>query len=224
VADIVLIHGTTQSPVGWRRLVDALESRGHRAVTIDLAAEPANSVAEYADIVGRQVPGDLATPVVVAHSGSAPLLPAVARRLGARRQVWLASLVPDGRQSFLDEIQTASTDIFHRDWLGRDPTTDPVLATYFLFHDCDLETLQWALTTVRLFAPNVLYTETVTLAPEIPSTYVVALRDRALRAEWCRREAVRRLGADIVELDAGHCPHVSAAEPLAAELDRLARQ
>jgi len=71
---------------------------------------------------------------------------------------------------------------------------------------------------------DVLYTEIVTLAPEIPSTYVVALRDRALRAEWCRREAVRRLGADIVELDAGHCPHVSAAEPLAAELDRLARQ
>jgi pimeloyl-ACP methyl ester carboxylesterase len=224
VADIVLIHGTTQSPVGWRRLVDALKPRGHRVVTVDLAAGSATSVAEYVDLIGQQVPRDLADPLIVAHSGSAPLLPSVARRLGARRQVWLAALVPDGRQSFLDEIQVAPTDIFHRDWLGRDPTTDPVLATYFLFHDCELETLQWALTTVRLFAPNVLYTETVTLAPEIPSTYVVAMRDRTLRAEWCRREAVRRLGADIVELDAGHCPHVSAPEPLAAELDRLARQ
>jgi len=57
VADIVLIHGTTQSPLGWRRLVDALESRAHRAVTVDLAAEPASSVAECADVIGRQVPG-----------------------------------------------------------------------------------------------------------------------------------------------------------------------
>lgn len=39
-----------------------------------------------------------------------------------------------------------------------DPTTDPVLATYFLFHDCDLATLRWALTTLRASLPRSFYT------------------------------------------------------------------
>jgi pimeloyl-ACP methyl ester carboxylesterase len=223
MADVVLIHGTTQTPAGWRRLADELASREHRAVTVDLADGSANSIADYAALVARQVPDDISAPIVVAHSGSSPLLPSVARRLGARRQVWLAALVPDGRRSVLDEIRAAPTDIFHAEWIGQDPTADPILAAHFLFHDCDLETLRWALTTLRLFAPSVLYAETVTLAPEIPSTYVVASHDRALRADWCRREAARRLDADIVELNTGHCPHVSAPAALAGELDRLAR-
>lgn len=223
MADVVLIHGTTQTPAGWRRLENELASREHRAITVDLADGSASSIADCAAIVARQVPEDISAPIVAAHSGSSPLLPSVARLLGARRQVWLAALVPDGRRSVLEEVQAAPTEIFHVEWLGQDPTADPILAAYFLFHDCDLETLRWALATLRLFTPSVLYADVVTLAPEIPSTYVVASHDRALRADWCRREATRRLDADIVELSTGHCPHVSAPAALAVELDRLAR-
>ncbi|MQA04959.1 MAG: alpha/beta fold hydrolase [Streptosporangiales bacterium] len=112
--------------------------------------------------------------------------------------------------------------MFDLEWLGVDPTADPVLATYFLFHDCDLETLQWALTTLRLVAPERLYHEPVGLSPHIPSTYVVATADRTLRPEWCRAAAVDRLGAAVVEIDAGHCPHVSRPEGTAAILARVA--
>lgn len=221
VTDFVLIHGTTQSPTGWDRLVAALDARGHRCWTVDLASSDELSAEGYADEVRRQVPDTVTHPVVVAHWGSGLLLPAAARLLGAQRQVWLAAAIPDGQRSLLEEVSAAPTDVSNAEWLGKDPTKDPVLATYFLFHDCDLATLQWALSTLQLFRPARAYREPVDLAPEIPSTYVVCAQDRTVKPDWSRRAAAQRLRADIVEIDAGHSPHVSRPNELADVLDKL---
>ncbi|TDD65235.1 alpha/beta hydrolase, partial [Actinomadura darangshiensis] len=201
---------------------EVLRGRGHRALVVDLTGDGERDAAGYAEEVSAQLPGDVDAPVVVAHSGAGIILPAVARRLGARHQVWLAAFVPDGRRGLLAEVSAAPGEVFNLEWLGKDPTSDPVLATYFLFHDCDLETLQWALTTLRLFVPERPYQEPVGLAPEIPSTYVVCAADRTLRPEWCRRAAGDRLGGAVVEIDAGHCPHVSRPAETAALLERAA--
>jgi hypothetical protein len=136
--------------------------------------------------------------------------------------VWLAAYVPDGEHSLRDDVSPAPGEVFNPEWLGQDPTADPVLATHFLFHDANLETLRWALTTLRLFNPKRMPTEPIDLAPEIASTYIVATADRTLRPEWCRRVASNRLDAEIRDIDSGHCPHVSRPYELAAILDRLA--
>lgn len=115
--------------------------RGHRSQTVDLARGDELSAEDYADEVRRQVPKTAAHPLVVAHSGAGLLLPAAARSLGAQRQVWLAASIPDGQRSLLEVVSAAPTDV-NAEWLGKDPTNDPVLATYFLLHDCDLATLQ----------------------------------------------------------------------------------
>lgn len=222
MADFVLIHGTSQSPQGWDRVVTALAARGHRGVAVDLAGDE-RELDGYVQAVAGALPADLTAPIVVAHSGSGVLLPAVAGALGARRQVWLAAFVPDGRRSFAQEVRPAPAEVFNPEWLGVDPTDDPVAATYFLYHDCDLATLRWALTTTRRFTPTRLYQQPVALADQIPSTYLFAARDRTLRPDWCRRAARARLRADIVEIDAGHCPHVSQPERTADVLDRLSR-
>jgi pimeloyl-ACP methyl ester carboxylesterase len=177
---------------------------------------------DYVEDIIRQVPSGFAEPLVVAHSGAGVVLPAAALALGARYQVWLAAFVPDGRRSFLEEVPPSPADVFNPEWLGKDPTSDPVLATYFLFHDCDLATLRWALSTLRLFSPQRLYEERVALVPEIPSVYVVASQDRTLRPDWCRREAPRRLDAQMIDIDAGHCPHVSRPDEIAVLLNNLA--
>lgn len=78
--------------------------------------------------------------MVLAHSAAGLLLPALARHLDAVHQIWLAAAVADypGRRSLLVELQTDPEAMFNPEWLGIDPTSDPVLATYFLFHDADL--------------------------------------------------------------------------------------
>lgn len=70
---------------------------------------------------------------MVAHSAAGLLLPTLARRLDARHQVWLAAAVADyrGQRSLFEELRHDPRSVFQAEWLGIDPTTDPVLATYF---------------------------------------------------------------------------------------------
>jgi pimeloyl-ACP methyl ester carboxylesterase len=140
-----------------------------------------------------------------------------------RHQVWLAAWVPDPEASFVEEIDRHARDAFHPDWIGKDPTEDDAVAAAFLYHDCDEATLEWALSTRRLFLPRGVYRQRLSLAPEIPSTYVVAAHDRTIRPAWQRRMARERLGVEPMEIRSGHCPNVSRPDRLAeilVDLDR----
>lgn len=220
VTDFVLLHGTTQSPRGWDRLVDALDNRGHTSHLVDLESSEDLDAEAYALEVRRQVSVTAGRPVVVAHSGAGLVLPAAARALGAARQVWLAAVVPDGRHALFEKVRADPAAAFNPEWVGQDPTIDPVLAAYFLFHDTDLATLRWGLTTLRRFVPARLQREPVATADDIPSTYIVCSQDRTLRPDWSRDEA-RRARATLLEIDAGHCPHVSRPAQLSELLDDL---
>jgi pimeloyl-ACP methyl ester carboxylesterase len=223
MSDVVLIHSTGQGAAGWERVVRALTERGQTAYAVELPSEPDLLAADYAELVRRQV-GAVAAPVVLAHSGAGPLLPAAARALQAHHQVWLAAWVPDPAESFADDAGLHAQAAFDRDWIGKDPTEDDAVAATFLYHDCDQATLEWALSTRRLFLPRGVYGERLSLAPEIPSTYVVAAQDRTIRPEWQRRMARERLGVEPIEIPTGHCPNVSQPDRLAGILVDLAQR
>ncbi|MCI2417861.1 alpha/beta hydrolase [Saccharopolyspora sp. K220] len=223
--DYILLHGTGQSPVGWERLVDVLKGRGHRAVPVDFPCDRPGLLADdYARIAATQIGDAVHEPVVVAHSGSGLLLPAVAHAVRARHLVWLAAAVPDfaGGSSFVDQIQQSGPEMAGEEWrtAGLESTEDPVVAAYFGFHDCDLRTVRWAVTTIRLFYPEAAYAETPPARPVMPSTFVLPRHDRTLRPDWMRRVARERLGIEAIEIDGGHFPHVSRPEQLADILVR----
>jgi hypothetical protein len=221
VSDVVLIHSTGQGAAGWERVVQALTRRGQTAHVVELPSDPDLVAAGYAGLIRRHV-GAVAAPIVLAHSGAGPLLPAAARALQACHQVWLAAWVPDPEASFFEEIDRHPRAAFHPDWIGKDPIEDDAVAAAFLYHDCDEATLEWALSTRRLFLPLGVYGQRLSLAPEIPSTYIVAAHDRTIRPGWQRRMARERLGVEPLEIPSGHCPNVSRPDRLAellADLD-----
>src|SRR5690348_16811586 len=92
VADIVLVPGTTQSSAGYAALAASLRRLGHRPLCVDLPVTPLDTATEYAEQLARQLPHGLHDVVVVAHSAAGLLLPALAMRLHAVRQVWLAAV------------------------------------------------------------------------------------------------------------------------------------
>lgn len=210
----VLIHSTGQGAAGWDRLVQALAKRGSTAHAVELPNDPELRSAEFAELIRRDV-GGVPEPIVLAHSGSGPLLPAAARVLDARHQVWLAAWVPDGDASFVEDVDAHIEAAFNPDWIGKDPIEDDAVAATFLYHDCDGATLEWALSTRRAFVPRAVYEERISPAPEIPSTYVVAGKDRTIRPDWHRRMAHERLSVEPIEIPTGHCPNVSRSEQLA---------
>jgi pimeloyl-ACP methyl ester carboxylesterase len=213
VTDIVLIHSTGQGAAGWDRLAPALAGRGWTAHAVELPSTPDLLAADYEELIRRQI-GGLAAPVVLAHSGSGLLLPAAARALNARRQVWLAAWVPDAEASFAEELGAHAHGAFNPRWIGKDPMDDAVAAT-FLYHDCDEAQLAWGLATRRLFQPRAVYRERISLEPQLPSTYIAAGQDRTIRPEWQRRMARDRLGIEPIEIATGHCPNVSQPDRLA---------
>jgi pimeloyl-ACP methyl ester carboxylesterase len=223
VSDYVLIHSTGQGAAGWERLVRALARRRHTAHAVDLPNDPDLLAADYAELIRRQLDG-LAAPIVLAHSGAGPLLPASARALEARHQVWLAAWVPHQDASYAEELEAHAEVAFNPDWIGKDPVADDAVAATFVYHDCDQATLEWALRTRRLFLPRAVYRERIPLAAEIPSTYIVATEDRTIRPEWQRRMASERLGVEPIEMATGHCPNVSQPDTLAEILIDVAQR
>ncbi|WP_046470997.1 alpha/beta hydrolase [Allosalinactinospora lopnorensis] len=211
--EFVLVHGTTQSPAGWDLLRAELARRGHRSVSVDLpTGQPDLTVGDYARSAAEQVGGQVEHPIVVAHSGSGALLPAIAGTVEAAAMVWLAAYIPDfaGGKSLIGELQDDPAALFHPDWIGVNPVADHQAARRFLFHDCADDTQRWALGTLREFAPAAVYRHVpVPVPPGIGSTHILPTADRTLRPDWMRRAAAQRLGIRPREIDAGHCSHVS---------------
>lgn len=221
MADVVLVHGTTQSASGWDPLRGRLVELGHRVVAVELPTDrPQASAQEYADLAAAQA-GGTSRPIVVGHSGAGALLPALGDRLDARHLVWLAALVPDfpGGTSPAEELSQRAEEMFNPEWLTLS-APDPVAASYFLFHDCGFDTLRWALSTLRLFDPVGVYAEPPQ-RPRAPSTFVLPRHDRTLTPAWMRRAAHERLHVTPVEIDGGHAPHVSRPDRLARILDEV---
>ena len=222
MSDFILIHSTGEAPACWQRLSTTLELHGHRTHPVDLPVDrPELLAGDYADIMRKQV-GHIAEPIVLAHSGSGTLLPAASKALKARHRVWLAAWVPNPHASFIEEVRANPTETFKPDWIGKDPTKDSSVAINFLYHDCDQATIDWALTTRRLFMPLAVYNQRIALDDDIPSSYIVASIDCTIRPDWQRKMARERLRIEPLQIVTGHCPHISAPERLARLLAHIA--
>ena len=220
--DFLLVHGSTQGPRGYDRLAAALQARGHRTVAADLPVDrPEWTAAQYAEVARGQA-AELTEPVLVVHSAAGVVAPAVAAAVGARHVAWLGAVIPDPGRSVMDEL-AADPGMFGaewHDWTG-DLAGAPAETAYFLFHDCDLATLRWALSTTRLWPVRSLFEAPAAALTDLPpSTVVVPTGDRTLTPDWMCRAARDRLKADPVDVPGGHCPHVSRPEQVAALLDR----
>jgi pimeloyl-ACP methyl ester carboxylesterase len=229
MAYFVLIHGSAQNAGCWERVRETLAANGHRVATPELPkAAPDWGLQRYAEGIAGQVPDARPGPVVVAHSFTGVLLPLIAGLRPGCVLVFLAAVVPEAGKSVREQF-TEDPGMFHPEWITAgprwfEPGQSQGLAREFLFHDCDEGTLPWALRTVEPFDTRHLVTERAPFAawPPVRRASIVASHDRTLTATWCRKMAVRVLGTEPIEIDAGHCPHVSRPREVAAILEGLA--
>ena len=198
-----LIHGSAQNAAGWTLLASRLEN----VRTPELPKnETTWTLRDYADLIG---PCDVA----VAHSFSGSFLPLIECKV----RVFLGALMPEPRRSLRDQL-TSDPSMMPPDWIAvgvrwrNDPSQREALARQFLFHDCDEPTTQWALTTVDCLNTSPLVNEPSPFDAWPPGRDIVIVPtlDRTISPDWMRRRA-REIGAEVWEVEAGHCPHVSRA-------------
>jgi len=216
-----LVHGSTQNASGWELLAPELARLGHESMRVSLPTDcPDASATVYADAIAAELHEDDA--IVLAHSASGVFLPLVPSRHKIRRMVFLGAMVPKPGVSVMKQVQSDAS-ILHPAWIGKNPVADDELAREFLFHDCTEEVYQWALgTRSLLFARGAMFKDCpLTEWPDVPSSYIVCAQDRTIRADWQRRIAHEFLRVEPIEIDAGHCPHVSRPTELARILGDL---
>jgi pimeloyl-ACP methyl ester carboxylesterase len=218
-----LVHGSAQNAAGWDLLVPELAKRGHTAICPSLPVDNRDASATvYARIIADAIPDAARDVIVVAHSASCAFLPLVPELRPVSRLVYLAGIIPKIGTSILGQVQ-GDPSLLNPAWIGKNPIADDEVARDFLFHDCAVDVLKWALTTRRLMFAAQAMTEICPLTkwPDTPASYIVCADDRTVQPEWSRRAARERLGVKAIELPGGHCPHVSRPAELARVLTEL---
>jgi len=227
MSTFILVHGSGQHAGCWTRLGAELESDGHRVVTPQLPKEaPEWGLERYARAVADLM--DDPQSIVVAHSLSGAILPLVPALHPCTLLVFLAAVIPAPGRSVRDQF-TQDPAMFSPEWIAAgtrwfDPSQARALGEEFLFHDCDAQTLEWALGTIDPLVPGNLVTQPCPLEdwPAVRSAAIVAARDRTLAPDWCRRRSREQLHAEPLDIDTGHTPHASRPRELATTLERLA--
>lgn len=216
----VLVHGFTQGPTGWDRLRPVLEANGHETVAVGLRLEELAEAGgiECAEVIADTVKAATLPVHLVGTSGSGALLPLVPAISRVEQLVFICAGMPAIGRSLSQQI--AEDGVLTDEWMAEPDTSSLDGAERFMFNDCDGETLQWALTTVRLFNPARVYEEVCPLQewPDVTSTYILGTRDRIIYPAWSRSAVPDRLGVRPIEVTSGHCPQVSMPRELASIL------
>lgn len=213
-ASYVLVHGSGQNASCWSAVRSLLEERGHEVVCPELEKKAADATLEdHARTIAQHVTRDDA--IIVAHSFSGAFLPLVSKIRACGALVYFAAVIPEPGKSVREQF-VEDDSMFGRGWIEAgarwfDPAEQEGIAREFLFHDCDEAEIPALLQTLEMMDTRPLVTLPCPLAkmPGLPTTSIVATRDRTISPAWGRRVTRELLGIEPIEIDAGHCPQNS---------------
>jgi pimeloyl-ACP methyl ester carboxylesterase len=239
VDPVILIHGAWQGSWAWEQFLPPLAKAGIQAVAVDLPGNgvddtPADAVSIdlYVEHVGKLVEelGDRVS--VVGHSGGGVVATAVAERFPERisRVAYIAGMMLPAGMGFGDLLHEVTepdapasgispyliwSDDRLTNWAPRDKALE------IFYHDCDPADAEWAVDrlTPQPFGGFALIAHpTPARFGTIPRLYVEAMQDRSVLIDVQRRMQQLVPGAEIVSLETGHVPQLSAPDKLADAL------
>ncbi|MGH3949590.1 MAG: alpha/beta fold hydrolase [Pseudonocardiaceae bacterium] len=232
-AGCVLIHGSELGAWLWGRMVAELRSP---ALAVDLpgrGSRPADRRSVRLEDAVRSVVDDVQKwdvdrVVLIAHSFSGVLVPAVAEALGERvgAVVLVGATVPLEGKSWVDLLPLPQRLLLRGLYKIRQAglLSPEGENRKTLCNDLDAETTAWFLERRVPEAPHFLLdpVSTATFPPEVPLHYVRLLSDRSVSDAVRERMigAIPRL--EVHDMEAGHLPMLSQPAKLAGLLDGIA--
>jgi hypothetical protein len=224
-----LVHGAWHGAWCWQYLIPELESRGHRAVAMDLPTDDPQAGAEcYATIVLKALDSFDEDVVLVGHSLAGLTIPVVASLRPVRHLVYLCAIIPRpgaawddvaAEQPAFGHYLSSTPAVGHPDGSASCPEER---AMELFYHDCSSDLACWAAPRLRRQHWRVSQEKTPLAAfPAVPVTSIICTQDRVLDPAWSRVAAKSVLGVQPIELSGGHSPFLAQPARLAEVLHRL---
>jgi pimeloyl-ACP methyl ester carboxylesterase len=222
------VHGAWHGAWCWERVGRYLTARGHQVVAPQLPSDtPSAGRAEYLAAVEDAL-GSRSEVVLVGHSMSGLVAPFAVDNPGVSSVVLLGALIPTPGAAWQDNglapFREPVGGLLNRasyDESGRS-TLDQADAAELFYHDCTPTDAEDA--SARLCSDaSTIYQQICPALPErrVPTTYVACRQDRVVNSEWNAGVARDLLGADVMDIDAGHSPFWSVPDRLGAVLTDL---
>ena len=224
MAAFVLIPGAGGHAAYWNRLIPELETRGHRAVAVDIEEnDPSMDLHGFAAVVEAAM-GDDSDVVLVAQSLGGFTAPMI--RKPVQMIVLLNAMIPRFGESPNEWWGNTGSGSARREAdlaAGRDPEFD--FDRHFL-HDLPADAR------AELLAAEAREPSAAAMAqpcdftdwPAVPTKVLIGRDDRFFPAEFQRPVAKDRLGLDADELPGGHLVALSNPSALADMLVEYAAQ
>ena len=243
MANYVLVHGSAHGSWCWERVVPLLEQHEHKVIAVDLPGNGHDdtpladvTLETYADHLCRVLDSLDSPAVLVGHSlGGISISRAAELRPGkVAVLVYLtAVLLPDGA-TFMGTV-TGDSDLQRalEERSSWDLSADRSHVVYKMeqtqdrfYNDCSPDDVAWAQSMVvpQPVGP-LLSTMGVTDANFgcVPRVYVECSQDNAVAPDFARAMYNALPCAEVITMDTGHSPFLSAPEKLTSHLDSLAR-
>lgn len=222
---IVLVHGAFADGSAWARVIPLLQNQGYHVVAVQNAlASQAADVATTRRVIEAQ-PGPV---IAVGHSyGGAVITGAAAGNPNVKALVYVAALVPEAGE-VLGELYESFGVPDLKPALVPDAagflSIDPAQLHPLFAHDVSATEAQVMAATQKPIHGSA-FAESVPQAAwkDIPSYYLVATGDRAIKPEL-QRHMAHRIGAKTIEVNASHVPFLSQPEVVAHFIAQAARE
>lgn len=237
MSTFVLVHGAWHSSWCWNRLLQPMQQYGHRVITPDLPGHGDNqwSAADitlqlYTDYVRKIIEQQRERVILVGHSMAGIVISRVAEEIPAKisKLVYLTAFLLDDGQTMLEVTRSDSEGlvlpnlVYSRD--RRTATVKEEIVQEAFYNDC--------LPADVLLAKSRLVPQA--LAPistpvrisqqkwgRVSRSYIECTRDRAVSLAVQRRMQENLPCDQVLAMNTGHSPFLSAPADLAAKLDSL---
>jgi len=221
----VLVHGAYLGSWSWNLVISSLNSRGHKAINIDLPIEHNGFGAiDYARIISEQIDAAQVKEdiVVVGHSFAGLIIPLLAEKHPVRKFIYIAPLIPSPGHSVAARLNNGEKDMLLVNE-PPNPVKDRAGAFKYWLHDCDPDIASWAASRFRPQNLENIMAETspIKKLPDSNTAVIVCTNDRLINPDTVKNLSKALFKVDPIAIDSGHCPQLSRPQELALLLMQL---